>query len=115
MDGVEGELSELEGRLAFHRRLEAEAEARDLEEGHARQETFHDFLVGLPVGLVLGVVTVDGAELWGRIEAVGPDKLRLGETPREPDRAARVTPQRLHDIRLEAVVRVVRSAGEWRR
>jgi hypothetical protein len=115
MDGIEREISDLEARLAFHRRLEAEAEARDLQEGRAREETFHDFLRDLPVGLIVGVVTVDGAELWGRVEAVGADKLRLGETPREPDRAARLRPQRTHDIRLDAVVRVVRTAEEWGR
>src|SRR2546423_11700310 len=107
------ELDELEAQFAFHRRMDAEAEARDLLLEHERAETFHDFLMSLPVGLVIGVVTVDGAELWGRVEAVGADKLRLAETPREPGLDARRRPRRLHDVRLDAVVRLVREAEEW--
>ena len=112
---AEHELGELEQRFAFHRLLEVEAEARDLEEARRRAETFRDFLLELPRGLVVGLVTVDGAELWGRIESVGVDKLCLGETAREPQPAARLHPRRLHDVRFDAVVRVVRESDEWSR
>lgn len=115
MESIEHDLEDWEQRFAYHRRLEAEAEARDLEEARERAETFHDFLIGIPVGLVVGVVTVDGAEIWGRVDAVGVDKMRLAETPREPDKLARARPRRLHEIRLDAVVRVVREAEEWGR
>lgn len=115
LDPIDSELDELETRLRFHRRMEVEAEARDLREGQERSESFRDFLLGLPAGLVIGLVTVDGGEIWGRVEAVGADKLRLAETPREPDASARRRALRIHDVRLDAVVRVVREAGEWQR
>jgi hypothetical protein len=115
MDGTEKELEELGDRLAFHRWVEAEAEARDLEVQRQRAETFRDFLVELPLGLVVGIVTVDGAEIWGRVDAVGADKLRVLETPRDPGGAERRRGRRVHDVRLDAVVRVVRDVEEWNR
>ena len=106
-------LAELEDRFRFHRRLEVEAEARDIDAARTAGETFRDFLRALPAGLVIGVVTVDGAELWGRVDAVGADRLRLAETPRDPGGSTGRRPRRLHDIRLDAVVRVVRDAEDW--
>ena len=115
MDPIDSELADLEGRLAFHRRLDAEAEARDRLLAAERAETFRDFLIALPVGLVVGVVTLDGAEMWGRVAAVGVDKLRLAEVAREGPAPSRLTPRRVHDIRFEAIARVVRDAEEWNR
>ena len=109
------ELEGLEAQFFARRRAEAEAEARDLHAAHERSETLRDFLLDLPVGLVVGLVTVDGTELWGRVDAVGADKLRLAETPREPAASQRARPRRLHDVRLDAVVRVVRDVAEWAR
>ena len=109
-----GDLAALEGRFRFHRRLEIEAEARDLEEERARSETFHDFLTGLRGGLVVGLVTRDGAEIWGRVDAVGVDKIRLAETGPLGHGAANRRPRRIHDIPMWAVARVIREATEWR-
>ena len=106
------ELAELEARFRFHRRLEVEAEARDLHEEHERRQSFRDFLLELPRGLVVGVVTLDGTEIWGRVDAVGVDKVRVAETSRDPNGAATRKPRRVHDIRLDAVARVIREAGE---
>jgi hypothetical protein len=115
VEPIDRELVDIERRLALHRRMEAEAEAADLRAGVERSESFRDFLLDLPVGLIVGVVTMDGAEIWGRVEAVGTDKLRLAETPREPDLRERVRPLRVHDVRIDAVVRLVRDATEWAR
>ena len=112
---IRRELEALEAQFGASRRAEAEAEARDLHAAHERSETLRSFLLELPVGLVVGLVTLDGAELWGRVDAVGADKLRLAETPREPGARHRARPRRLHDVRLDAVVRVVRDVAEWAR
>jgi hypothetical protein len=112
---LDRELAEWEESFRFHRRLEAEAEARDITAEREHAESFRDFLLDLPRGLVVGIVTTDGAEIWGCIDAVGADKLRVAEASREVSPTDRLRPRRVHDVRLEAVVRVVRDAEEWGR
>ena len=113
-DPIGEELAGLEAEFDGYRRNDAEAEARDRLHEAERAETFRDFLLALPPGMTLGLVTSEGAEVWGVVEAVGADKLRLSETGRSPVGASgRRRVRRVHDVRLEAVVRVIREGDEW--
>lgn len=92
---------------------------RSEHEEHARQvltagdadSGFDDVLRRLPVGIVVTVTTMDGAATRGRIVRVGRNWLRLIEIADESG-TARVRARRLHEVRLDAVVRVSRESDQ---
>ncbi len=106
-DAIAAELSEL--------RLEASAEQlergpRD-RRGRCRDPAFADELRRIAPGDVVTVVAADGTALRGRILVVGADWLRVGEVADESgSRRARLL--RVHDLRLDAIVRVTREPVE---
>jgi hypothetical protein len=83
---------------------------------HARQvlaaaDAVRDFASALrrigPAEVVL-VVTADGWAARGRIVRIGADWLRVAEV-RDDTGTARVAPGRVHEVRLDAVIRVSRG------
>jgi hypothetical protein len=99
---------------AGHRADGLEAEQREearaiVAAGRARR-TFADLLRAISPGEVVTVVTVDGASIAGRVLGVGADTVCVGELV-DPVGAARRRVVRRHDVRLSAVVRVVRDAA----
>lgn len=88
----------------------AEAVTRAHDELAGDRATFVDLLRRLPVGEVVTIVTLDGAELRGRVLHVGVDVVRLGEVRGTTGaRARRVV--RCHDIRVAAVSRLTWDAN----
>ena len=93
------------------------AEERDEQAEHARQvltagdaeRGFAGVVRRLPAGDVVTLTTVDGAHLRGRVVRVGADWLRLVEVVDEMG-TARVRGRRIHEVRLNAVVRVSRES-----
>jgi len=92
------------------------AQERGEQVEHARQilaaaDAIRDFSAALrrigPAEVVL-VATTDGWCTRGRIVRVGADWLRVAEV-RDETGTARVAPGRVHELRLEAVVRVSRG------
>jgi hypothetical protein len=103
-DAIADELSEL--------RIEASAEhlgeAHEILAAGVAQRAFRDELRRIQTGDVVTVVGTDGVALRGRILRVGADWMRLGEvTDESGSRRARLL--RVHDLRLDAVVRVTRE------
>ena len=93
------------------------ARSEQLEEAHEivaagiAQRSFSDELRRISAGEVVTVVGSDGTTLRGRIVALGADWLRLGEVADDVgSRRARLL--RVHDVRLDAVVRVSRESAE---
>ena len=84
----------------------AEARTRAADELAADRPSFADLLRRLPVGEVVTMVTIDGADLRGRVLQVGTDVVRLGEVSDTAGAQARRI-VRCHDIRLAAVARLV--------
>lgn len=70
---------------------------------------FRDQARRIPVGESVSIVTRDGAWLTGRVVAVGLDWLRVAESL-ESEGAARARVRRHHDVRIEAIVRIVRES-----
>jgi hypothetical protein len=87
------------------------AEAREILAAGTANRTFGEMLTRIPRGDTVALVTVDGTILAGRVLAVGRDWVRLGEVA-DPTGTARARLRRVHDLRLEAIVRVVREHGE---
>lgn len=83
-----------------------EARARAHDELAADRSSFADLLRRLPAGEVVTVVTVDGADLRGRVLEVGSDVVRLGEVSGGAGAQGRRIVRR-HDIRLAAIARVM--------
>lgn len=106
-DAIADELSEL--------RLEASSEhlgeAHEILAAGVAARGFRDELRRIETGDVVTVVALDGVALRGRILRVGADWLRLGEVADETgSRRARLL--RVHDLRLDAVIRVTREGTE---
>lgn len=106
--GMDDELWELEAELddALRREQEGEASAL-LAEGQASR-TFRDVLRLVPPGDVVTLVTVDGVAIKGRVLGVGADMVAIGETP-DTTGTARTRVARVHDVRLDACIRLVRE------
>jgi hypothetical protein len=83
-----------------------DATTRALDELAGDRPGFADLLRRLPPGEVVTVVTVDGAALRGRVLEVGRDVVRMGEVA-DATGTARRRYLRGHDVRFEAVVRLV--------
>ena len=90
-----------------HRADQREEARAIVAEGRSRR-TFTDELRSLAPGDVVTIVTVDSVAVTGRILGVGTDVVSVGEVP-DSSGAARRHVVRRHDIRLDAVVRMVRE------
>jgi hypothetical protein len=106
-DEIANELSEL--------RLEASSEqlgeAHEILAAGVATRRFADELRRIAPGDVVTVVGADGGALRGRILSVGADWMRVGEVA--DDRGSRRSRLlRVHDFRLESVVRVTRESVE---
>ncbi len=71
---------------------------------------FRDQVRRVPVGESVSMVTCDGAWITGRVVAVGLDWLRVAESI-ETEGAGRARVRRHHDVRIDAVVRLVQELG----
>ena len=83
-----------------------EARTRAHDELAADRRSFADLLRRLPAGEVVTLVTIDGADLRGRVLEVGSDVVRLGEVSGGIGAQGRRV-VRCHDIRLAAVARLM--------
>lgn len=88
-----------------------EARTRALDYLAADRPSFADLLRRRVPGEVVSVFMVDGESVRGRILEVGTDVLRVGEVG-DTTGTARRRVLRCHDVRLDAVVRIVREVGE---
>jgi hypothetical protein len=106
--GVDEEFWEI--TADFHDGVESEAreEARAVVAAGLRRRTFADELRDLSPGDVVTVVAVDGFPITGRILGVGEDVVRVGEVV-DGLGTARRRLVRIHDVRIAAVVRLVRE------
>lgn len=87
---------------------EAREEARAIVAAGQARRTFADELRAVAPGDVVTIVALDGASVTGRILGVGRDVVCVGEVA-DAIGAARRRIARRHDIRLDAVVRMVRE------
>ena len=95
---------------------ELRAEERSEQVEHAREilaaadtdRDYADVLRRVGPGEVVVLVTTDGWTTRGRILRVGRDWLRVAEV-RDELGTARVAPSRVHEVRLDAVIRISRG------
>ncbi len=83
-------------------------EAREIVAAGVATRRFVDELRRIGPGEVVTVVGGDGEPLRGRLLCVGADWLRVGEVAEETG-TRRTRLLRVHDVRLDAVVRVTRE------
>jgi len=105
-DAITDGLSDLR-REAFAEQL---GEAREIVAAGVANRRFVDEVRRVGPGEVVTVVSTDGERLRGRILCVGADWLRVGEVA-EATGTRRTRLLRVHDLRLEAIVRVSREAA----
>jgi hypothetical protein len=106
-DAIAEELAE----LGVGARSEQLGEADEIVAAGIAQRSFSEEVRRISAGEVVTVVGIDGAAIRGRIVALGADWLRVGEVADEVGtRRARLL--RVHDLRLDAVVRVSRESAE---
>ena len=105
-DAITDGLSDLR-REAFSEQL---GEAREIVAAGVANRRFVDEVRRVGPGEVVTVVGTDGERLRGRILCVGADWLRVGEVAEETG-TRRTRLLRVHDLRLEAIVRVSREAA----
>jgi predicted N-acetyltransferase YhbS len=96
--------AELGGEEAAEQREQARA---IVAAGRARR-TFADELRAVAPGDVVTIVALDGVSITGRVLGVGRDVVCIGEVA-DVIGAARRRIARRHDVRLDAVVRMVRE------
>ncbi len=101
---------EITAELRDDSEAEAREQARAILSAARRRRTFADELRSLSPGDVVTLVALDGSPITGRILGVGQDVVRVGEVL-DPVGSARRRIVRFHDVRLDAVVRVVREPG----
>ena len=99
------------GELRLGATAEQLEQAREIVSAGIGARTFGEQLRRIPRGDVVTLVAADGAALRGRVLDVGTDWLRLGEVADDAG-TRRVRLRRVHDVRLDAVVRVTRGPGE---
>ena len=97
--------------LARERVAEHEGEAREIVAAGDAARSFVDELRRVPPGEVVVLVATDGAPMRGRVVRVGADWIRIGEVADDLG-SGRARLLRVHDVRLDAVVRLVRDARE---
>ena len=83
-------------------------EAREIVAAGVATRRFVDELRRIGPGEVVTVVAADGEPLRGRVLGVGADWLRVGEVADETG-TGRTRLLRVHDLRLDAIVRVTRE------
>jgi hypothetical protein len=83
-------------------------EAREIVVAGIAARPFADQLRRIPPGDVVTLTATDGVALRGRLLHVGADWLRLGEVV-DDEGTLRIRLRRVHDVRLDAVVRVTRE------
>lgn len=105
-DAITDGLSDLR-REAFSEQL---GEAHEIVAAGIATRRFIDEVRRVGPGEVVTVVPTDGEPLRGRILCVGADWLRVGEVA-EVTGTRRTRLLRVHDLRLEAVVRVTRESA----
>lgn len=103
-DAFDAIAEELRREAAWDQR----AEAREIVAAGTANRSFVELLTRIPRGDTVVLVTVDGTVLAGRVLAVGRDWVRLGEVA-DPTGTARARLRRVHEVRLEAIGRVVRE------
>jgi hypothetical protein len=93
--------------LTADARLEQVRLAREILAAADGERTYGEVLRRIPSTEVVSVTTSDGVTLRGRIMRVGAEGIRVAEES-DADAPGR-RPRRLHEIRLEAVIRVSRG------
>lgn len=91
--------------LTADTRLEQVRMAREILAAADGERSYADVLRRIPPTEVVALTTADGVTIRGRVVRVGPEGLRLAEMGDGPA----VRPRRLHEIRLDAVIRVSRG------
>lgn len=86
-------------------RLEQVRLAREILAAADGERSYAEVLRRIPPTEVVALTSADGVTLRGRIVRVGPEGLRLAEVGEHPG----ARPRRLHEIRLDAVIRVSRG------
>jgi hypothetical protein len=108
--GVDEDFWEITAELRGGDDAEAREHARAVVAEARRRRTFADELRALAPGDVVTVVALDGVPITGRILGVGHDVVRVGEVV-DAVGTARRRVVRVHEVRIEAVVRLVREPG----
>jgi hypothetical protein len=113
-EGTADEFEAITEGLAELRReaeLEQLGEAREIVAAGIAARAFIDELRRIAPGDLVTVVAADREAVRGRILRVGSDWVRVGEVADEVG-TRRVRLHRVHDIRVEAIVRLTREADE---
>jgi hypothetical protein len=103
-DAIADQLAELRMGAA----AEQLDEAREIVVAGLAVRPFVDQLRRIAPGDVVTLATTDGVAFRGRVLQVGADWLRLGEVT-DDEGTLRVRLRWVHDVRLDAVVRVTRE------
>jgi hypothetical protein len=106
-DAIAEQLSELRSEASS----EQLGEAAEIVAAGTASRGFADELRRVAPGDVVTVVATDGSPLRGRILCVGADWMRVGEVADDTG-TLRAKLIRVHDLRLDAVVRVSRERTE---
>jgi hypothetical protein len=103
-DAIADQLSELRMGAA----AEQLDEAREIVVAGIAARGFADQLRRIPPGDVVTLTSCDGVAVRGRVLEVGADWVRFGEVA-DDEGTRRLQLRRVHDLRLDAVVRVTRE------
>ena len=94
--------------LRAEERCEQVDQAREILAAGDAGRDYAEVLRRIGPGEVVVVATADGWVVRGRVVRVGRDWLRIAEV-RDDAGTARVAPNRVHEVRLGAVIRVSRG------
>lgn len=103
------EFEAIAAELRADERFEHEEHARELLSAADEVRGFDELLRRRDPGEVVGLITLDGVMLRGRIVRVGRDWVRLAEVADDLG-TARAKARRVHDIRIAAVGRITRES-----